>query len=52
MGYVTPEQVQQARDVIALDYILAYELGAFKPIGSGYRSKTHPSLAVYEKGFY
>ena len=52
MGYVTPEQIQRAKDISALDYILSHESGAFNQVGSGYRLKEHPSLVVNDKGFY
>ena len=44
MGYVTKEQIQRAREFHVLDYVLANEGNQYKRVGSGYRSKEHPSL--------
>ena len=52
MGYVTTEQLERAREYRVLDYVLRYEADQYKPVGGGYRSKEHPSLAVSERGFY
>ena len=52
MGYVTKEQIERAREFHVLNYVLANEGNQYKRVGSGYRSKEHPSLAVSEKGFY
>ena len=52
MGYVTDEQKKRAREILVLDYVLSNEGSQFKQVGSGYRNKEHPSLAVSEKGFY
>ncbi|MCL2199926.1 MAG: DUF3991 and toprim domain-containing protein [Defluviitaleaceae bacterium] len=52
MGRVTKEQLARARETKVLDYILQYEADKFHRVGSGYRSKAHPSLAVNAKGFY
>jgi len=51
-GYVTPEQIQRAREIPALDYVLANESGNLRRVGNGYRFKDHESLAVSDKGFY
>ena len=52
MGWVTKEQIERAREVNVLDYILTYESDNIKRVGSGYRLKEHESLAVSDKGFY
>jgi len=52
VGYVTKEQIKRARKVKVLDYILMYEPDTIRPVGNGYRSKEHESLAVSDKGFY
>jgi hypothetical protein len=52
VGYVTKDQIERARQYSALDYVLAYEPSQYKRVGSGYRKKEHPSLAVSDKGFY
>ncbi|MCL2775672.1 MAG: DUF3991 and toprim domain-containing protein [Oscillospiraceae bacterium] len=52
MGYITKSQIEQARQVNALDYILAYEPDNIKRVGNEYRLKDHESLAVNSKGFY
>ncbi len=46
MGYVTKEQIERARQVDILEYILTHEPGNAKRVGSGYRLKDHESLAV------
>ena len=35
-----------------LDYVHRYESNSIKPVGSGYRSKEHESLAISDKGFF
>jgi hypothetical protein len=52
VGFVTPGQIERARQLPVLDYILTYEKGNFKPVGRGYRSKEHEYLTVSDKGFY
>jgi hypothetical protein len=52
MGYVTQQQIERAREFPVLDYVLSNEGSQYKQVGSGYRNKEHPSLAVSEKGFY
>ena len=49
---MTAEQIEQARQMWALDYVLRYESDKFRRVGGTYRSKEHPSLAVNDKGFY
>jgi len=49
---VTKEQIERARQIHVLDYVLSYEPDLYKRVGNGYRMKEHPSLAVNEKGFY
>jgi len=44
--------VARAREIPVLEYVLRYESGSFKPVGNGYRSKEHQSLAVSDKGFF
>jgi hypothetical protein len=52
MGYVTTEQIERAREFPVLDYVLSYEGNQYKRVGSSYRNKEHPSLAVSDRGFY
>ena len=52
MGYVTKDQIERARQYPVLDYVLSYEAGQYKRVGSGYRNREHPSLAVSERGFF
>lgn len=52
MGYVTKEQIERARQVDILDYILSYESGNVRRVGSAYRLKDHKSLAVTEGKWY
>jgi hypothetical protein len=52
MGYVTKEQIERARQVNILDYILSYEPGNVKRVGNGYRLKDHESLAVSSGKWY
>ena len=52
MGWVTDDQLQRAREVPVLDYMLANEYGNYKLVGREYRHKEHPSLAVGENGWY
>ena len=52
MGWVTKGQIERARQISVLEYVLAYEAGNIKRVGNGYRLKDHESLAISEKGFY
>ena len=52
MGFVTKEQIERARQVNVLDYILAYESDNIYSVGSGYRLKDHESLAVTNGKWY
>ena len=49
---MTKEQIERARQVKVLDYVLMYEPDSVRRVGSGYRSKEHESLAISDKGFY
>ena len=46
MGGVTKEQLERARQLPVLDYILLNESGDYKRIGNGCRLKADNSLAV------
>ena len=50
MGYVSKDQIERARHIHVLDYVLAYERGSIKRVGSSCRHKGHPSLAINESG--
>jgi hypothetical protein len=52
MGWVSKEQIAQARRIPVLEYVRTHETDAFQHIGGGYRMKEHPSLAVTENGWY
>lgn len=52
MGRVSKEQIERARRVRVLDYVLSHESGDFRRVGVGYRMKDHPSLAVNADGWY
>ena len=52
MGWVAPEQIERARQIPVLAYILTYERGEYKRVGSGYRLRNDDALAVDEKGWY
>ena len=52
MGYVTKNQIERAREIPVLEYVLTHESGNLRRVGGGYRFKDHESLAVSDKGFY
>jgi hypothetical protein len=52
MGWVSKEQIAQARQIPVLEYVRTHEPDAFQHVGGGYRMKEHPSLAVNENGWY
>ena len=52
MPGVTKEQIERARQVNILDYILTYEPGNVRPVGNGYRLKDHESLAINDGKWY
>jgi len=52
IGFVSQDQLVRARQIPVLDYILRYESGNIRRVGSEYRLRDHESLAVGEKGWY
>jgi len=50
--YVSSTQLERARQIPALDYILRYESDNIKRVGNEYRLRDHESLAVSSKGWY
>jgi len=59
MGWVSKEQIERARQVDVLDYILRYEYDSVKRVGSAYRRRDHPSIEIkegkwrwYSRGLY
>ena len=52
MGWVTNEQLERARLIPVLDYVLSYESGDYKRVGRGYRLRTDDALAVDENSWY
>jgi hypothetical protein len=52
LGWVTKEQIERARQVDVLDYVLTHERYNVRRVRSGYRAKDHKSLAISENGFY
>ncbi len=52
MGWVSKEQIERARQVDVLDYVLTHEPGNIRRVGSGYRLKDHGSLAIAPGQWY
>ena len=52
MGWVTNDQLERARLMPVLDYILSYESGDYKRVGRGYRLRADDALAVDDNGWY
>jgi len=52
VGFVSKEQIERARCIHVLDYVLSHEKCSVKLVGSGYRHRDHPSLAINEDGWY
>jgi hypothetical protein len=52
MGYVTKDQIERARQVDILDYLLVCEPGNVRRVGNGYRLKEHVSLAISAGKWY
>jgi len=52
MAYISSDQLERARQIPVLDYIICYESGNIKRVGSEYRLWDHESLAVGDKGWY
>ena len=46
MAGVTKDQIERARQYDVLDYVLRYESDNVKRVGSGYRTRDHPSLEI------
>jgi hypothetical protein len=51
MGYVSKDQLQRARQVDVLDYVLRCEANNMKRIGNGYRMIDHPSIEIKQGGW-
>jgi len=52
MSYVNKDQIERARQVSALDYVLRHEHDNVKRVGMQYRLRDHDSLSVSEKGWF
>ncbi|MCL2853946.1 MAG: topoisomerase, partial [Defluviitaleaceae bacterium] len=52
MGWVTKGQLDRARQIHVLEYVLRYESNNIKRVGGEYRLRDHESLAVGSKGWY
>jgi hypothetical protein len=52
LAYVSKDQLERARQIPVLDYVLQYESGNIRRVGGEYRLRDHESLAVGEKGWY
>jgi len=52
VGFVTKDQLERARQIEALDYILVNESSAYKSVGRGYRLRTDDAFAVGDDGWY
>jgi len=51
-GWVSKDQIERARRISALDYVLRYEQDNIKRVGNEYRLRDHESLSVGNRGFY
>jgi len=49
---VTTDQLERARQIPVLDYILRYEASEYKSVGRGYRLRSDNAFAVDENGWY
>ena len=52
IAWVTQDQLERARQISALSYLLKTEPDNLKPVGKEYRLRDHESLAVGKKGWY
>ena len=52
MGFVTKEQIERARQIPVLDYVMRYEADQFKSVGNGLRLRSDNALAVSNDGWY
>ena len=59
MSWVSKEQIERARQVDVLDYVLRHESDNVKRVGGAYRMRDHPSIEVksgkwrwYSQGLY
>jgi hypothetical protein len=52
MGFVTKDQLERARRIPVLDYVLLHEQGQFKRVGNSYRLRSDDSLVVGKEGWY
>jgi len=52
MGFVTKEQLERARQIPVLDYVMLYESDQFKRVGSSYRLRADDAFAVSKDGWY
>jgi len=49
---VTKDQLERARQIPVLDYVLLHEASQFKQVGRSYRLRTDDAFAVSESGWY
>jgi hypothetical protein len=52
MAYVTTDQIERARQINILYYVLTHEANNVKRVGNAFRLKGYESLAISDKGFY
>ena len=52
IGQVSKDQLERARQIPVLDYVLRYEPDNAKRVGNEYRLRDHDSLSVGTKGWY
>ena len=52
MAWVTKDQIQRAREVDVLDYVLTHERDNVRRVGSSYRLKDHPSISIDKGEWY
>jgi len=52
VAYVSSDQLERARRIPVLDYVIRHESENLKRVGNEYRLRDHESLAVGEKGWY
>ena len=52
MSGVSKAQIERARQIGVLDYILCYEHDNVKRVGTQYRLRDHDSLSVSDEGWF
>ena len=52
MAFVNKDQIQRAKDIDAIDYVLKHEHKNIRKVGECYRLIDHPSISISENGWY